>query len=599
MAVSAQVGIGLTCVLLAFVYQWLPSTDYSSIVTDEISDEYDYIVIGGGSAGSVVSSRLSEDSDTSVLLLEAGAHFIDSPLTHTPLTWVPLQHSEYDWEYYTEKQTQCFQGMQNNKGYWPRGRVLGGSGILNGMQYTRGSKFDYDEWAADGCDGWSYEDVLPYFLKSEDVQIEKLKSSKYHSSGGPLAVSYSAPTELTNLFMKVGEELGYPITDYNGEDQEGFSVIQSNVRDGVRSSTSLEYLAKIGKRNNLDIAIKALVAKIDIKNDKAVGVFYIKDNKKYYVKAKKEVILSAGAINSPQLLMLSGIGPKEHLREMGIPVIKDLPVGKYLKDHQLVTFLSPINKPYGLTKKQMISRWSQFQYDWFKSGPLASTGLDGSAFLHLNKSDRGKTYPDIQVIFFSFLFTDNLASLKDEIADEYIQKDESLHGLSTTVCLTHPHSTGNLKLRSTDPFDPPLIDPQYFTDKRDVETMIGGIRLWEQFTETNTFKELGVDINKAKYTFCSEFEFRSDEYWECFIRHISSTEYHHACTCRMGGENDPLAVVDTQLRVKGIKGLRVVDASVLHNVTSGNTNAPTIMVAEKGADIIRGKDTVEKYRKQL
>lgn len=599
MALSAQVGIGVTCVLIALVYQWFPKSDYSSIVTDEISEEYDYIVIGGGSAGSVVASRLSEDSDTSVLLLEAGAHFIESPLTHIPLAWAPLEHSEYDWEYYTEKQTQCFKGMKDNKGYWPRGRVLGGSGILNGMQYTRGSKFDYDGWAADGCDGWSYKDVLPYFLKSEDMQIERLKSSKYHSSGGPLAVSYSPPTELTNLFMKMGQELGYQITDYNGEDQEGFSVVQSNVRDGVRSSTSLEYLGKIGNRNNLDIAVKTVVTKIDIKNKKAVGVFYIRDNKKYYVKAKKEVILSAGAINSPQLLMLSGVGPKEHLNEMGIPVIKDLPVGKYLKDHQLVVLPSAINKPYGLTKEQIIGRWAQFQYDWFKSGPLANTGLDGSAFLHLDKSDRGKTFPDIQIIFFNFLFADNLFSLKDEIADEYIAKDGSLHGFSTDVCITHPHSTGTLKLRSTDPFDPPLIDPQYFTDKRDIKTMIGGIRLWEKFTETKIFKDLGVDINQAKYKFCSAFEFRSDEYWECFIRHVSATEYHHACTCRMGGENDQLAVVDTQLRVKGIQGLRVVDASVLHNITSGNTNAPTIMIAEKAADMIRGKDTVAKYRKNL
>lgn len=599
MAVSAQLGIGIACVLLAFLYQYYPNTSYSSIVTEEISDEYDYIVIGGGSAGSVVASRLSEDSDNSVLLLEAGAHFTGSPLTHIPFAWGPLEHTEYDWEFYTEEQTQCFKGMKGNKGYWPRGRVLGGTSILNGMQYTRGSKFDYDEWAADGCEGWSYKDVLPYFLKSEDIQIDQLKSSKYHSSGGPLAVSYSAPTELTDLFMKAGQELGYQITDYNGEDQEGFSVVQSTVRDGVRSSTSLEYLGKIGRRNNLDIAVEAYVSKINIEDGKAVGVFYIRNNKKQYVKAKKEVILSAGAINSPQLLMLSGIGPKEHLEELGIPVVKDLPVGKYLKDHQIMVLPSSINKPYGITKAQLISQWAQFQYDWFKSGPLANTGLDGSAFLHLDKTQRGKTYPDIQIIYFNFLLADNIYSFTDEVADEFLAKDDSLHGFSTVICTIHPYSTGILKLRSTDPFDPPLIDPQYYTDQRDIDIMTGGIRIWEKMTETNTFKDLGVDINQLKYKFCSEFEFRSDEYWECVIRHMSSTEYHHACTCRMGGDNDPLAVVDLQLRVKGIKGLRVVDASVFHNITSGNTNAPTIMIAEKASDMIRGKDTVSKYRKNL
>ncbi|XP_053394293.1 glucose dehydrogenase [FAD, quinone]-like isoform X2 [Mercenaria mercenaria] len=597
MSAGTQVCFGLMCVLIAFLYQWYPSSNYSSIVTDQILDEYDFIVVGGGSAGSVLASRLSEDSDKTVLLLEAGEHFNASPLTHIPLAWGPLEHTEFDWEFYTEKQTQCFKGMKDNKGYWPRGRVLGGSGILNGMQYTRGSKFDYDEWAADGCDGWSYKDVLPYFLKSEDIQIDDLKSSPHHSSGGPLAVSYSPPTDLTNLFMKAGQELGYEITDYNGKDQEGFSVVQSNVRNGVRSSTCLEYLGKIGNRDNLHVTVKTVVSKVDIKNGRAVGVFYIRDNKKFYVKAKKEVILSAGAVNSPQLLMLSGIGPKDHLDEMGISVIKDLPVGKYLKDHQLVVLPSVINKPYGFTKNQLLSQWTRFQYDWFKSGPLANTGLDGSAFLHLDKSKRGKTYPDIQIIFFNFPFADNIFDFKDEIANEYLVQDGSLHGFSTDICITHPVSTGTLKLRSTDPFDPPAIDPQYFSDKRDVETMIGGIRIWEKLTETETFKDLGVNINQLKLSFCSQFEFRSDEYWECFIRHVSATEYHHACTCRMGGENDPLAVVDPQLRVKGIKGLRVVDASVLHNITSGNTNAPTIMIAEKAADMIRGKDTVSKYRK--
>lgn len=599
MAFGNQAIIGFLCILVALLYQYFPSKTYSTIVTDIISDEYDYVIVGGGSAGSVVASRLSEDTDKKVLLLEAGAHFDASPLFHIPLAWGPLEHTEYDWEYYTEKQTNSFQGLNENKGYLPRGRVLGGSSILNGMQYTRGSKFDYDEWAAEGCDGWSYKDVLPYFLKSEDIQIDDLKSSPYHSKGGPLAVSYSPPTGLTNLFLEAGEEMGYSISDYNGKEQEGFSIVQSTVREGVRSSTSLEFLGMLGKRENLHIAVRSMVTKIDIKNDKAIGVFFIRDNRKLYVKAKKEVILSAGAINSPQLLMLSGIGPKKHLEDLGITVIKDLPVGQYLKDHQILILPSTINKPYSITKQQLESWWSRFQYDWFQTGPLSNTGLDGSAFLHLDQSKRGVTYPDIQLIFFNFIFADNILNLQDKVADDYLAKDPAMHGFSTDVCLTHPHSIGTLKLRSADPFDCPIIDTQYFTDNRDVKTMIGGIRIWETLMETKTFKELGVDINQVKFSFCSQHEFRSDNYWECIIRHISTTEYHQCCTCRMGSTNDPLAVVDPQLRVKGIDSLRVVDASVFHNITSGNINAPTIMIAEKAADLIRGKDTVSKYRNRV
>lgn len=240
----------------------------------------------------------------------------------------------------------------------------------------------------------------------------------------------------------------------------------------------------------------------------------------------------------------------------------------------------------------------KFQYDWFQTGVLSGTGLDGSAFLHVDKDKRGKAYPDLQFIFFNFLLS-NIYNFRKEVADGYVTNYKSQDGFSTIIALTHPVSTGTVKLQSNDPFDPPVIDPKYFADKRDVENLIRGIRLWEKLTETKTFKELGVDINQLKLSFCSEFDFRSDEYWECFIRHVGVTEYHHACTCRMGAENDPKSVVDPQLRVKGINGLRVADASVFHNITSGNLNAPTIMIAEKAADMIRGKDTVAKYRKLI
>jgi choline dehydrogenase len=294
--------------------------------------------------------------------------------------------------------------------------------------------------------------------------------------------------------------------------------------------------------------------------------------------------------------MLSGVGPKNHLEELGIDVIKDLPVGQYLKDHQLVILPTGINKPISIIRDHIDSWWSQFKYDWFKTGPLSVTGLDVSAFLHLDNTQKGKSYPDIQMIFFNFLLSEDIGNIDERFWKGYLAEDPNMHGFSTDICLTHPYSTGSIKLRSADPFDYPIIDPQFFSDRRDIEQLIGGIRIWERLIETQTFKDLGVDINQLKVSFCTEFKFRTDEFWECFIRHVGLTEYHHSCTCRMGGDKDPLAVLDSKLRVKGISGLRVVDASAFHNVTSGNINSPTIMLAEKAADMISGKDTVQRYR---
>ncbi|KAL4217456.1 hypothetical protein ACF0H5_023906 [Mactra antiquata] len=594
-----QFYIGLIIVVIATLYQWRPLVNRYDILTEELNEEYDYIVIGGGTAGSVVASRLAEDVDKTVLLLEAGGHFTDNDMFFFPSGWGVIIGSEYDWKYVTEKQTTAAKGMRDNRFYFPRGKVLGGSGNMNGLQYTRGSKFDYDGWAADGCDGWSYKDVLPYFLKSEDIQIDELKSSPYHNIGGPIAVSYSAPSGLSDIFIKAGKELGYHEQDYNGETMEGFSKVQSNIRNAARSSSSIEYLGAKGRKDNLHISVKSFVTKIDITDRTAKGVFFIKNDKKYYIKAAREVIVSAGAINSPQLLMLSGIGPEKELEQHGIKVIQDLPVGQYLKDHQLIVLPTAINQSLSLKLGDLASSWTSWQYYLFKTGPLSMTTLDGSAFLYSDKSKRETSAPDLQVIFFNFLLTENLLGWADSVANDLVKNFDSEYGFNSDLCLTHPYSHGTLTLRSDDPFDPPKINPNFFSDDRDIKTMIAGIRIWEKYIETETMKALGVDINKRKLSACAQYEFRSDDYWECYIRYTTNTEYHHSCTCRMGGLNDSLAVVDPELRVKGITGLRVVDASVFHEVTAGNTNAPTVMVAEKAADMIRGKDTVAEYRDRV
>ena len=599
MGLAYQAFLGLAIALFLAYYSMLRSFNEPSILTDQLDVEYDYIVVGAGSAGSVVASRLSEDKDRKVLLLEAGGHYDENHMLHVPVVFFDLLHMEQDWEYYTEPQKVSCLGLKGERSYWPRGKVLGGTSMLNGMQYTRGSRFEYDEWERAGCSGWSYNDVLPYFLKSEDIQIAELKSSRYHSSGGPLAVSSGRETKLADLYMQAGKEAGYNITDYNGEAQEGFNYIQQTTRNGIRSSTSLEYLGNTASRNNLHIGVRSFVTKIEIKNNKAVGVFLIRNSRKYFIKARKEIILSAGAISSPQILMLSGIGPKEHLESLGINVKANLPVGKNLQDHQMVMMFSKIDFPYGLTENLLTNWWTKFKYSVFGTGPLAKSSLDGSGFFYADKTRRGKSNVDIQFIFISTLPHKNYFNFKDEVVREQMAKHPNDYGFITVVSITHPKSRGSITLKSNDPFDYPAIDPQYLTDKRDIKEYIAALRIWEKFIETPTMQGLGAKIEHAKISFCSQHKFRSDAFWECVTRHLALTVYHHCGTCKMGAEEDPTAVVDPQGRVKGIQGLRVVDASIFPNVTAGNTNVPVIMVAEKLSDAIRGIDSVAEIRKSL
>lgn len=521
---------------------------------------YDYIIIGAGSAGCVLANRLSAKPENKVLLVEAGGPDSNSSI-HIPAAFPKLFRTKEDWNYDTVPQ----EHMLQRKLFQPRGKVLGGCSSTNAMIYIRGHRADYDGWAALGNQGWSYEEVLPYFKKSEGNQVSK---NEFHNAEGELSVvKHQTLNILSHTFLKAAQEAGYPLnSDFNGAQQEGFGYYQLTQKDGKRCSAAVAFLKPVMNRPNLTVITGAEVQKIDIENKQAKGITFLHKNQKKSAEAGKEVILSAGAFNSPQILMLSGIGEAAELMQHGIQIQQDLPgVGKNLQDHLLVGAAVNAAKPVTLDSAESFPQvlGNLWKYLVHKKGPFSSNVAEAGGFV---KTLPNLEAPDIQYHFAAAYFVGHGFD------------NPKGNGYSLGPCLLTPESRGTVKLQSANAKDKVLIDPRYLSEEEDVQTLLRATRIALKILEQPAFAPY-----KNSYFMPSSANPTDEEIIET-MRLRGETLYHPVGTCKMG--NDELSVVDSELKVKGIENLRVIDASVMPTVTRGNTNAPTIMIAEKGADLI-------------
>lgn len=580
----------------------------------QLLQEYDFIVVGSGPGGAVVTNRLSEISNWKVLLLEAGGEQI--PFSEWPLIVSYFQLTSFNWGYRAQRQPGQCESMLKQRCRWPRGKGMGGSSVLNYMIYTRGTPRDYDKWAEMGNPGWSYNDVYPYFLKIENMTIPELKNSPHHSTKGYVPVGYSPyKSGVVDLFLESSKYVNQSTIDYNQpENYLGFSRIQSTTRNGKRVSSYHAYIEPVRNRQNLHISLNSQVTRvlIDPETKTAYGVEFVKNGKKRVVLARKEIILSAGAINTPHILMHSGIGPGEHLTSLGIKVEKNLPVGENLQDHITMAGLAfTHNQTELFSYNTMLAEAFTMMYNISKGGGKGSIpgGVEAIGFVQ-TKYNEDPTYPDIEFIFaVGSLAADSGHTVRRGmgISDECYNKGykhlEEKNTWTIWPMLLLPKSRGKVLLGSKDPLKAPLMYGNYFEDESDMWTLVEGIKMAVNLSRTEPFQRINSKLNPVPLPGCEKFVFESDLYWACTARQITATVHHMSGTCRMGITEDGTHVVNHELRVHGIKNLRVADASVMPILIAAHPMAPIYMIGEKAADMIKDtwilhENTVRRFVKQ-
>ena len=525
---------------------------------------FDYVIVGGGTAGCVLANRLSKNPNNRVALIEAGPPG-SHPLINIPMGIIGLMRSkQFNWGYRTSPQ----EHMGHRELFWPRGRALGGSSAINAMVYTRGHPSDYDNWHSLGNYGWSYKDVLPYFKLS---QHQTWGPTKFHGINGPLNVSdLKSPHEISHAFVRAAIESGFEHnSDFNGSDPIGFGMYQVTQKNGQRCSFSSAYLKDILNRDNLHIFTESLVTRLTFSGKTATGVEYTRFGKLQAIQAAKEIIVCSGTINTPQLLMLSGVGPLQTLKKQGIRIVQDLPgVGQNLQDHLdvMVVHRSISTKTLGLTAAQLLrSPKELYRYIFHKKGIFTSNAAESGGFL---ASQQGMDSPDIQFHFTPGLMNNHGLDLK------FMRG----HGYSTHVCNLKPKSRGFITLKDNNPESHPIINPNYLSAPEDIEVLVNGVKLTRRILSASAF-----DPWRSEEIFPGDGIYNNAQIRQ-FIRDRAETIYHPVGTCKMG--IDDQAVVDPTLRIYGLNNIRIVDASIMPTLISGNTNAPVGMIAEKAADLI-------------